>query len=561
MKKIQFAATLIFLTIIAPHGLAESYLLNGGQKSQIHYTLTEEIMPVAGTSRLQLSFVMPQTFTSPTYQQKISDLSLHTEPTPDGREEIEDKRGNRVVTLFWQNPSQTIQAAIEFTAHNQTTLKHMKTTAAFPQKTWPESLAPYLNASEQVQSTLPAIGKKALQLTRTSKSQLDAVQQIIIWTIDHMRYVLRPQKYDAAYAFRTGRGNCQNYSHLAAALMRAVNIPVRIVNGITLKQPYTIPAGQTILTMGMAQGRHSWIEVFFDDLGWVPFDPQQTQFFVSNRFIRVEIGVDNAETNQDGLLRWRVTHSARQRPEFSEEIRAEFISDQVGLTGKRQQWGPRNILLTPSLQSQIKPRILPPQSLIPPAPPADHTLMTKPFRMGNMEFPIGVNFVDHQDINQDANQFQIQRSFMVETAEYVTSQNQYAQIFTLEKSLTLEQISLALHKFGGSGMLWLELRADTNGLPGKSMATSQLLPLDRLPTTPGYHWQAFDFSDEKITLPPGRYWIALGYSGSPIVNWFYSYGKPIGPSDGTRFSPVLTEDWRHQLSFEFNYKVEGRVAP
>ncbi|MCK5737531.1 hypothetical protein KAH55_00050, partial [bacterium] len=137
MKKIQFAATLIFLTIIAPHGLAESYLLNGGQKSQIHYTLTEEIMPVAETSRLQLSFVIPQTFTSPTYQQKISDLFLHTEPTADGREETEDKRGNRVVTLFWQNPSQRIQATIEFTAHNQTTLEHMKTTAAFPRKTWP----------------------------------------------------------------------------------------------------------------------------------------------------------------------------------------------------------------------------------------------------------------------------------------------------------------------------------------------------------------------------------------------------------------------------------------
>jgi transglutaminase-like putative cysteine protease len=50
---------------------------------------------------------------------------------------------------------------------------------------------------------------------------------------------------------------------LAAALMRAVGIPARIVNGVTLKKPFDVNVSGQILTLNMAEGRHSWIEVYF----------------------------------------------------------------------------------------------------------------------------------------------------------------------------------------------------------------------------------------------------------------------------------------------------------
>ncbi|MDZ7597940.1 MAG: hypothetical protein U5J82_06560 [Desulfobacterales bacterium] len=46
---------------------------------------------------------------------------------------------------------------------------------------------------------------------------------------------------------------------------------MRIVNGVTLKQPYDIGKTNSVLTMKTAQGRHSWIEVYFPDLGWAAF--------------------------------------------------------------------------------------------------------------------------------------------------------------------------------------------------------------------------------------------------------------------------------------------------
>ncbi len=106
------------------------------------------------------------------------------------------------------------------------------------------------------------------------------------------------------YALQSGKGNCQNFSHLSAALLRSVGIPVRIVNGVTLNQPFDINWDKGTLTFKMGQGRHSWVEVWFPDQGWVPYDPQNMQFFVSNRFVRIETGVDNNDTKNDGLIRW-----------------------------------------------------------------------------------------------------------------------------------------------------------------------------------------------------------------------------------------------------------------
>ena len=55
---------------------------------------------------------------------------------------------------------------------------------------------------------------------------------------------------------------------------------------------------------------------------------------------------------------------------------------------------------------------------------------------------------------------------------------------------------------------------------------------------------------------------ALGFTGEPVVNWFYTFGKPVGPVHGTRYRDVWAEGqdaWSGALSFEFNYKVVGRA--
>ena len=85
------------------------------------------------------------------------------------------------------------------------------------------------------------------------------------------------------------------------------------------------------------------------------------------------------------------------------------------------------------------------------------------------------------------------------------------------------------------------------------------MDLATLPSKPGYFWADFDFTPQKLLLTPDRYWIVLKWRGDPIVNWFYSYGKPVGPVDGTRYRKKGVGRFTGNLSYEFNYRVTGQT--
>ena len=560
MKKI--VAALLGLAFLWPFsGLAENYTLQGRMGSIIRYELQEQITTGEGVKKLVLSFVVPQTYQSPTYSQEIKDFELKFTPEPQENKAHTDHRGNRIITATWTQPSSVIDVRLRCSALNETRLEKLETSAPFPLEKVGPVLAEYLKATEQVQAGDPRIKELALKLTEGVKTEFDAVQRIISWVVDHVRYVTPPLQYDALYSFESGKGNCQNYSHLSAALLRAVGIPVRIVNGVTLNQPFDIALKGGVLTFKMGQGRHSWIEVWFPDLDWVPFDPQNTVLFVSNRFVRVEVGVDNNETKNDGLLRWAQASTAKIRPTLQEIINANFQKDQVNVKGIRQDYGPKNLLLSPEILAEFKQIavIAPPPPPVIPEEKKKELVYDAPFVFGNLDYPEDVDFAFPRITTASGkDQFEMSKSFLVETAEYVTTKRtQYAQVVILNKPVKLRKIGLALHNFGGDGQLWVELLNDQGGKPGKLIGASELVDLERLSLRPGYRWEDFDFSGENLTLMPGRYWIALGFTGSPIVNWFYTYGKPVGPVDGTRYKGVFEQDWSGALSYEFNYRVAG----
>jgi len=567
MKAVRILWGLLLGSLAA--GRAENYLINGGQESQISYQMVQKVEPAPGTQKLVLSYVIPEAFTSPTYHQSISAFRLQFSTEPSTREEKTDERGNHIIRAIWNRPQAMVESVMQFTAGNSTGLKPLRTSAPFPLENLGRAEEAYLAATPQVPARDDEIIRLANQLTASSKTEFDAIQRILTWVVDHLRYVLVPEHYDALYSLRTGKGNCQNYSHISAALMRAVGIPCRIVNGITLKEPYDVELPGGTLTLRMAQGRHSWIEVWFPDLGWVPFDPQQTALYVSNRFIRVEVGLDNEETCNDGLIRWSQSAGAQGKPEFEETIGYTLASDRVNLRAEKQNYGPQKLLFFPPVEArftQVATRPAAPPQAPPPAPPVTQQTMrryaySQPFNQGNTEFPQNTDFLAGRGPAQTSSdgQMEMRKNFMVETAEYVTTQgNQYAQTFIIAKPIKLTSVGLALHKFGGSGQLWVELlKDDGSGKPGEYLATSQYLAVEKMKYAPGYDWVDFDFGNPGLLLPPGRYWMALGFTGSPIINWFFSYGKPVGPEDGTRYKTLFDETWSRSLSYEFNYRITG----
>ena len=587
----------------------QEVVLTGNQHSVIQYQLQQTIKPFKGIDALMVSFVVPRDYTSPTYVQKVSKVKFDFKPAPGDQEQETDKYGNVVKKFYWDKPAGDISAIVALQAENRVQLLPLNSKAGFPPQNLPADAKLLLKATSQVQADNGAIRKKANELTANSQSEYQAVQAILHFVVDQLHYVLVPEQYDALYAFKNGKGNCQNYSHLAAALLRAVGIPARIVNGITLKKAYDVTIGSAEYSFEMAQGRHSWIEVYFPDLGWVPFDPQQTEFFISNRYLRIEVGLDNEETVQDGLVRWsQSSGNADLVPGLEEAIESDFISDEFSFHSEKKIPGPRNLLLTPRLIAaqpiaavvrpeepkpapqptphptpkpqpqpkpiepvepqpapEIQPQPTPPTEPIPEKPKSpeiDYTKLTYniPVEIGNLDFPRNFDFLYARLMGSKASakKKELRRNFMVETAEYVTGPRRFIQTFILDKPVLLKKIGLAMHNFGGNGLIWLELIEDNNGQPGNTAATSRKYATNRIRTPKGYNWIDFDFSAEGLLLTPGRYWITLKYSGAPIMNWFYTYGKPVGPVDGTR--SFTGSGWDRILNYEFNYRVVGKTA-
>ncbi|MBN1781908.1 transglutaminase domain-containing protein [bacterium] len=543
----------------------ENYLLNGGQASQIAYRMDQRIQPVQGTKQLVLSYVEPASFESPSYKQQIQKFQISYSYQPQDVKRFQDQRGNAVIQAIWDNPAQPLTVQLSIDAYNRTDLEILETDAEFPLYSLPPEVRVYLQPTRLVPSDHPQIISKARELTQDAATEFDAVQKILTWIIDRVRYVQRPEDYSAIYSLKTGKGNCQNYSHLAATFMRAVGIPVRIVNGVTLKEPYQIQVTGGQLTMRMAQGRHSWIEVFFPDLGWVPFDPQQMQMFVSNRFIRVETGLDNDETVNDGTVRWTKSRNSSGNMKFNELIDAEFVQDKGQFFASKQLYGPKKMLFTPEVETAFSQVAFEAMSSGPAffeqETPGNGS-KTSRFIFGNLDFPEHINFYEVMGDIEDAGngEMLLRKNFIVETAEFATTEGKkYAQTFLLDNTVVLDTISLALQKFGGDGQLWIELFTDDGqGKPGIYLSGSEMIPLKKMPQSYGYQWIDFDFQKELLILKPGRYWICLAYTGSPIVNWFFTYGKPVGPGDGTRYNTLFDTSWSHSLAFEFNYRVLGK---
>jgi transglutaminase-like putative cysteine protease len=113
-------------------------------------------------------------------------------------------------------------------------------------------------------------------LLRGATTQLEAVERVVAWVSQRIRYDLPgliPES--AASCHRSRRGSCVGRSLLAADLLRRGGIPVRQVTGILTARGASelTETSQELFNDGISGVRHRWIEVYVPGLGWIPSDP------------------------------------------------------------------------------------------------------------------------------------------------------------------------------------------------------------------------------------------------------------------------------------------------
>jgi transglutaminase-like putative cysteine protease len=87
-------------------------------------------------------------------------------------------------------------------------------------------------------------------------------------------YTLDPQGIDAdnpigSFLFQARSGYCEYFAAAMAVMLRSQGIPARLVNGFQTGTYNRF--GKDFVVRG--RDAHSWVEVYFPEYGWIPFDP------------------------------------------------------------------------------------------------------------------------------------------------------------------------------------------------------------------------------------------------------------------------------------------------
>jgi len=112
----------------------------------------------------------------------------------------------------------------------------------------------------------------ATQLTSGAPTMYDAVERIERYLNRNLSYSEKPRNAEFplnAFLFRDKFGYCQQFSGAMALMLRMAGIPSRVAAGFA-PGSYNRDSGEYRVRDLDA---HSWVEVYFNGIGWVTFDP------------------------------------------------------------------------------------------------------------------------------------------------------------------------------------------------------------------------------------------------------------------------------------------------
>ena len=175
-----------------------------------------------------------------------------------------------------------------FKENKRTSLEYYSLTYDLPAvsieqlQTAPETVHSLEKIYTQLPESLPErVYDLAEEITKDKTTRYDKVKAIeqYFFTNDFVyetKDVAVPDEnedYVDQFLFETKKGYCDNYSTSMVVLLRTLEIPARWVKGFTQGEYLkTNEDGKRIYEIQNANA-HSWVEVYFSEVGWVPFEP------------------------------------------------------------------------------------------------------------------------------------------------------------------------------------------------------------------------------------------------------------------------------------------------
>ncbi|MFW5694674.1 MAG: transglutaminase domain-containing protein [Alkalispirochaeta sp.] len=139
---------------------------------------------------------------------------------------------------------------------------------------WPDDLPPAWREA-YLQGPVPeGVAALAREITAEVDGYYDTVQAVLNHLLNEYYYSLSPGESPAGnqlehFLFESRKGYCSYFAFSMTLMLRSLNVPSRVAVGF-----FTDPsAGMLEFYPVRGDMAHAWVEVWFDGIGWVEFDP------------------------------------------------------------------------------------------------------------------------------------------------------------------------------------------------------------------------------------------------------------------------------------------------
>ncbi len=235
-------------------------------------------------------------------QQRVRS-EVEVTPRPSFQRRHRDYFGTEVVEFELDAPHDELVCTVESVVH-----MHLPDDPG--QRIFPA--ASDLDAIEYLQASPKVVGGQAVDVLAERLRSDDAqatVQAIFDWLHEEITYEPGWTSVHTAvdHVLASRRGVCQDYAHLAIALLRSTGIPARYVSGYVAPKAFEVGREYRV-------DSHAWVDVLLPDAMWTSYDPTH-HLPAETRHIRVGHGRDYGD-----VVPFRGVFHGPTRQELSVEV-------------------------------------------------------------------------------------------------------------------------------------------------------------------------------------------------------------------------------------------------
>lgn len=528
---------------------AEIVQVEGESRAIVTVYITKRFFSYPGTKNLVYHMYIPGVIDHSFTTQNIKRLRRYITPFPTEVNQYEDEYGNKYLDLIWKKQVRNVQIDLQFDATLYSRYYSISSEAGYPFQLFNEEAGKYLISTEFAPSESAAIKNLAETLIEGKNRELDVVFTIFHWIDENIILIEKGggsdnESYDNALKVLENRkGTKKGVVNLMVALLRAINIPSRVVYGLSFQKEISIKTDKTNFVFNFPNSTRYWVEVYFPDIGWVAYDPGGLYFCSTPNLIVLSTGPDTEYVTD----RWSAGGD-------DVNFESEYIYDIKSYTGR---------LKYRALTSEVKRKIV----LSPQIPDlltnTGTRVTTDNEKQENGGFPTSKGLEEFYPIKIENNTFRIYLENISKHVDVDATKNLiYAQRFFIPVKINIRRFQLPLIKFSDGGRIWIDIFEDDKGQPGKRIFRTFSIESTRVRFMQiDNPWIDFPVGKNTQPLDRGHYWFALRSSGNCIFKWYGQEGNLSGGAYDTRFMDVRLKNpnWNNLVNLDMNFRISGVI--